>query len=380
MSQPELVRGPQGFRLSNAARAQALGDFMDPSNARANVVGFGQGVKWTNGQPTGQPAMLVFVTQKLPATAMLERDLVPPRTQDGTVTDVVAVGHLLAQRSLLDQNGPIELTRGADRLRADSLIRGDGFKPIATEQAPGIQQLTRRLRPAPSGVSIGNVAITAGTLGSMVYDFLPGASTDPPGPGLGSPSTFYLLSTNHVLAASNAAPVGSSIVQPGPFDGGKDPQDRIATLTRFVPIQFAPQIPLDRHQNIVDCAIAQCDFTEATREVYFSGAPQGWRRKANVSVGDLVRKTGRTTNMTLGRIIAVDATIDVGYGTAGMARFRDQVITTNISAGGDSGSLVTSHDNVALGMLFAGSALATVVNYIEHVRAALRIEVAERLM
>jgi hypothetical protein len=315
----------------------------------------------------------------------LERDLVPDRMEDGTVTDVVAVGHLLAQRSLgqrglLDQAGPIDLSVGADRLGGNGLIHSDGFKPVVAEQSPRIQQLTRRLRPTPSGVSIGNVAITAGTLGSVVYDFLPGASTDPPGPGIGVPSTFYLLSNNHVLAASNAAPVGSSIVQPGPFDGGVDPQDRIATLTRFVPIQFAPQIPLDRHQNIVDCAIAQCDFSAATREVYFTGAPLGWRRKANVSVGDLVRKTGRTTNLTLGRVIAVDATVDVGYGTVGVARFRDQIITTNISAGGDSGSLVTSHDNVALGLLFAGSALATVVNYIEHVRAALRIEVAERLM
>jgi hypothetical protein len=380
MSQPELIRGPQGFRLSNAARAQALGDFMNPTSSRANVVGFGQGVKWTNGEPTGQPAMLVFVTQKLPATAMLERDLVPPQMDDGTVTDVVAVGHLLAQRSMLDQVSPIELATSIDRHRGDGLLHGDGFPPGVIDHAPSIQQLTRRLRPAPAGVSIGNVAVTAGTLGSVVYDFLPGATTDPPGPGIGIPSTFYLLSTNHILAASNAAPVGSSIVQPGPFDGGKDPHDRIATLTRFVPIQFAPQIPLDRHQNVVDCAIAQCEFSEATREIYFTGAPLGWRRKANVSVGDLVRKTGRTSNLTLGRIIAVEATVDVGYGTAGIARFRDQVITTNLSAGGDSGSLVTTYDNVALGLLFAGSALATVFNYVEHVRAALRVEVAERLM
>jgi hypothetical protein len=182
-----------------------------------------------------------------------------------------------------------------------------------------------------------------------------------------------------VLAASNAAPMGSAIVQPGVFDGGLDPQDRIATLSRFIPIQFAPTVPLNQHQNIVDCAIGACDFQDATREIYFNGPPRGWRRKANVAVGDLVRKTGRTTNTTFGRIVSVDATIDVGYGAAGTARFRDQIVTTNISAGGDSGSLVTTLDNVALGLLFAGSTQSTIVNHFENVRSLLRVEIAEQL-
>ena len=57
---------------------------------------------------------------------------------------------------------------------------------------------------------------------------------------------------------------------------------------------------------------------------------------------------------------------------------------TNISAGGDSGSLVLSsapgsqpgtQDDFVLGLLFAGSPQATIVNHFEHVRALLRIEV-----
>lgn len=98
-----------------------------------------------------------------------------------------------------------------------------------------------------------------------------------------------------------------------------------------------------------------------------------------MSVGDLVKKTGRTTNISFGRVISVDATIDVNYGAAGTARFKDQILTTNISAGGDSGSLVTSLDNVAVGLLFAGSSVVTVANHIENVRALLRIEIAEQL-
>ncbi|MEW9551915.1 hypothetical protein [Nonomuraea sp. NPDC050783] len=142
----------------------------------------------------------------------------------------------------------------------------------------------------------------------MVYDLLPGATIDPPAPGLGTPSKFYVLSNNHVLADSNRAPVGSPIVQPGTFDGGVDPQDRISTLSRFIPLDLTPAVPLANHNNLVDAAIGEVQFQDATRECYFIDGPRGWRRKANVSVGDLVKKVGRTTNLTTGRIIAVDAT------------------------------------------------------------------------
>ncbi|QZT32544.1 S1 family peptidase [Caldalkalibacillus thermarum TA2.A1] len=94
----------------------------------------------------------------------------------------------------------------------------------------------------------------------------------------------------------------------------------------------------------------------------------------------LVQKTGRTTCYTTGRIMAVDSTIDVGYGGGRVARFKDQIVTTNISAGGDSGSLVTTLDNIAVGLLFAGSSQATIVNQIENVRALLGIEVAEEML
>ncbi|MDP4509471.1 chymotrypsin family serine protease [Nonomuraea turcica] len=373
MSQPELMRGSQGYRLSDAAKEQAAHTLMDPATRPSNVVGFGQGVKWTHGEPTGEPALLVFVSQKLPPTMLREQDLLPRRMDDGTTVDVVRVGHVVAERlmgSPQAMSAPAAQFMGAP---APAIPRGDGA-PADT----GVQVLTRRMRPCPSGFSIGNVQVTAGTMGSVVYDFLPGATIDPPAPGLGIPSRFYVLSNNHVLADSNRAPVGSAIVQPGRFDGGVDPQDRIAVLSRFIPIDLTPAIPLTSHNNIVDAAIGEVQFQEATRETYFNGAPRGWRRKANVSVGDLVKKTGRTTNLTLGRIIAVDATIDVSYGF-GVGRFRDQIVTTAMSAGGDSGSLVTSLDNVAMGLLFAGSVQVTIVNHIEHVRSLLRVEIAETL-
>jgi hypothetical protein len=356
MERSELMSMAPGQALSAPDREEASALLDDPG--QPNVVGYGLGVKWTGGQPTGEPALLVFVTQKLPATMLGAEELVPTHTGEGLPTDVVSIGYVTAEDHHATDDHP------------GARDRGD----------VGVQTLRRRMRPAPAGISIGHVDVTAGTMGSVVYDLLPGASIDPPETGVGIPGTYYVLSNNHVIANSNQARLGSAIVQPGTFDGGVDPQDRIARLTRFVPIQFSPAVPLDQHNNLVDAAIGACEFEDATRQTYFSGAPRGWRRRANVAVGDLVKKTGRTTNLTVGRIQSVDATVDVNFGASGVARFRDQIVTTNISAGGDSGSLVTSLDDVAVGLLFAGSTQVTIVNHIEHVRARLRVEIAERLL
>jgi len=52
-------------------------------------------------------------------------------------------------------------------------------------------------------------------------------------------------------------------------------------------------------------------------------------------------------------------------------------VTTNISAGGDFGSLVVTLDNRAVGLPFAGSDTITVVNQIAHVQRLLAIGVIE---
>jgi hypothetical protein len=145
-------------------------------------------------------------------------------------------------------------------------------------------------------------------------------------------------------------------------------------------LTLEPPTPRSLHRNLVDAALAQGQFHDLDREIYWIGYTQGWRRKANVAVGTVVKKAGRTTNFTTGRITAINATVDVGYGGGRVARFVDQIITTNMSAGGDSGSLVLSMDNVAVGLLFAGSSVATIANQIENVRSLLRVEVAEQVL
>ena len=325
----------------------AVGELLDPMKPRANVVGIGAGVKWKNGEPTGEPALLVLVSYKVEKDQLSKADIVPAKLQE-MQTDVLAVGYPYA----------------------------GGTEPLEA----GIQTLAKRARPARGGYSVGHYQITAGTIATCVYDILPAGTISPPAHGIGIPPKYYILSNNHVLANSNAASIGDPILQPGPYDGGTNPADRIATLSRFVPITFDPPVPRASHNNLVDCAIAEGQFHDLDREIYWNGPVRGWRRKVGVTVGTIVKKTGRTTNFTTGRITAVNATIDVNYGGGKVARLKDQMVTTNMSAGGDSGSLVMTVDNVAVGLLFAGSSVAMIANQIENVRSLLRVEVAEQIL
>ncbi|MGM3307994.1 hypothetical protein ACSQ6I_18800 [Anabaena sp. WFMT] len=365
--------------LQTAHRA-AVEDFMNPQQLRPNVVGLGVGVKWRNGQPTGEPALLTLVTHKMPRDELSRADLVPSRLAD-MQTDVLEIGYPFA--------GVGELRQKPTQVRTELIQPSNGatgtYRVTERMEIPesAVELLAKRARPAEGGYSVGHYKITAGTIATCVYDILPEGSTNPPVHGKGIPSRYYILSNNHVLANSNDAAVGDPILQPGPFDGGNVSTDIIARLNRFVPIDFEPTIPREQHRNLVDAAIAEAPFYDIDREIYWLGYVRGWRRKQDITVGMPVYKTGRTTNFTSGRITAVSATVDVGYGNGKVARFKDQIITTSISAGGDSGSLVATLVNntpAAVGLLFAGSSVATIVNQIENVRSLLRIEVAEQIL
>ena len=92
-----------------------------------------------------------------------------------------------------------------------------------------------------------------------------------------------------------------------------------------------------------------------------------------------VKKYGRTTGLTKGKVYAIGATVNVSY-DAGTALFVNQIVISpgSFSAGGDSGSLVVidgkgrekANDRKAVGLLFAGSALYTIANPIDAVLEA----------
>ncbi len=86
----------------------------------------------------------------------------------------------------------------------------------------------------------------------------------------------------------------------------------------------------------------------------------------NARQGENVQKFGRTTEYTTGRILALHSDLTIGY-DAGDMEFKDCIVTTNISQGGDSGSLVLNMDFEAVGLLFAGSSQVTIANPIHYV-------------
>ncbi len=291
----------------------------------ANVVGVGLGHKVSHGEDTGTKCVQVFVEHKVDASLLTTKDRIP-KTLNRRPTDVVAVGTLFAGGSL--QAGP--------------------------------QSLKNRRRPAMGGDSVGHLNITAGTAGTGCYD----ASAFP-----GIPTRYYILSNNHVLANSNDANIGDPIYQPGPFDGGTA-DDTIGRLARFVPIKFG-----DGEENLVDAAIAEVEFHDFTREIYYQGYVRG--NFAPVAIGDVVKKTGRTTSFTTGTVMSVNATVNVNYGGGKVARFTKQIITGDMSSGGDSGSLVLDLEGNAVGLLFAGSSTVTIINNISYVQSLLGIRLAE---
>lgn len=61
----------------------------------ANVVGVSQGVRTEQGIPTGEPAIIVYVSKKVPESE-LEADQVLPKEIEGIRVDVVQSGEIKA--------------------------------------------------------------------------------------------------------------------------------------------------------------------------------------------------------------------------------------------------------------------------------------------
>ena len=303
---------------------------------KANVVYVCSGTKVIDGVDTGRDAIVVGVTHKIAIkdfkkAGLKKQDAIPTKVH-GKETDVVETGEIKALR-------------------------------------------TSKHRPAPGGVSIGHPNITAGTLGMVI-------PTD---------SGRYILSNNHVLANSNDASIGDETWQPGAYDGGVS-IDVIGHLFDFVPIVFLggeSTCPIGNTivcvfnflaklfgrktrirtivdiMNTVDCAIAEpINDSDVSEEILEIGVPIGFSKAI---VGEKVKKSGRTSGLTEGTVSSTDTLANVNYGDGKMATFTDQIMTTAMSEGGDSGSVVLNEVIEVVGLLFAGSDQVTIVNKISNV-------------
>jgi hypothetical protein len=233
---------------------------------------------------------------------------------------------------------------------------------------------TIRLRPAPLGFSVGHPSITAGTIGARVTNG----------------SQVFILSNNHVLAASNDASIGDPILQPGTFDGGTS-ADQIATLHAFAPIDFAggnnwidAAIALSTPTNLANATPVDDGYGTPNSEIFGDANSDRIIDNPSTLLNVPVKKYGRTTKLTSGTITGINATVDICYEVLFIfcvksARFVDQLIITpgGFSGGGDSGSLIVTDNTSAnpVGLLFGGSGTQTIANRIDHVLAWFNVDI-----
>jgi hypothetical protein len=195
----------------------------------------------------------------------------------------------------------------------------------------------QRNRPIVPGCSVGHFKITAGTLGCLVAD---------------SNGAVHILSNNHVLANENRGKAGDPILQPGAYDGGTNPADRVGSLARFVRLKKTGA-------NLIDCAIATiASGIKSDGKIRGLGAVKGVFA-GTVQSGLIVSKLGRTTGLTHGRVTAFELDNVVVNYDLGNLRFDDQIEIEGSGAaafsdGGDSGSLIVTDGVEAVGLLFAG--------------------------
>jgi len=245
------------------------------------------------------------------------------------------------QRKQLLESDLIERIRRKARNEIDLVYTGAVLSLSRIAAHRGRWYRDRR-RPLEIGISVGHKDVTAGTLGAFVQKE--------------NEDGWYILSNNHVLADENRALRGDEVLQPGRVDGGiADERSIIGAVTDWDEIHFD-------QPNLMDAAIAQLDDSLEVEadQVYGIGKISGIADDFP-GIFEPVRKLGRTTGLTSGRIRAV-ALDDVRVSMEkGEASFDNQIeIESTVpgqpfSLGGDSGSTIWNEDNLGVGLLFAGS-------------------------
>jgi len=259
-------------------------------------------------------------------------------------------------------------TKVIGAVKALSLLQLETVKPYYTYT----NTINRAsvVRPIVGGISLGVPVEVyggkmAGTLGIVTKDG-------------------YILSCAHVIAMNIIAQFPPSnqmgaqmatrfaVIQPGTYDGGTI-KDKVGFLYRYTRITFGP-----RSVNYADAAIAKVTIPNyVAGEVLDSDNKNTYTISGTVevNVGDSVRKSGRTTGVTVNVVFDTSATVKVWYGTYRWAIFYDQILVYQpFVSGGDSGSLVDKN-GAFVGLAFAGSDTAAVVCKAKYIISALGIKI-----
>jgi hypothetical protein len=256
-------------------------------------------------------------------------------------------------------------------------------KAAGKPKPPPVSHTARQSRPIQLGTSGGSVTDLAngfccsGTLGALVQD---------------AAGTQYILSNTHVFAG-DSVPGGNGIVsgvndpidQPGYVDVGCVDilTDYVAALTDWIPI-------VPGGASTVDAAIAAVLPVprDLPKKVYPDGRILEIGTISSQPVAaflrQLVKKSGRTSGVTQGKVAGLNATVRVQYtdecaGATYTSTFTGQVLVSpgNFLKAGDSGSLLVEDvatNPRAVGLLYAGGGGVAVANPIQDVLNELGVE------
>jgi hypothetical protein len=294
--------------------------------SRPGVTGCDVGPKIVRGKKTGELSIRVYVEEKKDAP---KKERIPREFQ-GVRSDVIQRTFVLHTMKVKVE----DLQPGAETEASNPLVGGISIGPCR---------------------AIGGFVYT-GTLGAVVRDNATGAP--------------MLLSNFHVMCVGNDWSVGDSIAQPSRVDTGSCPSDVVGTLQRAI---LGGQ---------VDCAVADITARGHACEIVDIGAIAG----TGTAVLEMaVRKRGRTTGLTHGKVDTVDLTITIDYGHGlGNITLTDQIgievdgsRSKQFGSSGDSGSVVVGDDRKVVGLYFAGTddGLYGVANPIQAVLSSLNVSI-----
>lgn len=211
-----------------------------------------------------------------------------------------------------------------------------------------------------------------GTLGALVQD---------------ASGRQYLLSNNHVLARSDHATVGDTIVQPGLIDNNCTPNGDgagtvpVAALTAWLPLR-SPQTNVDAAiaqvaSHTIDPGGSILELGARQSDGSLAAAPPGTSstggKGENATLQLRVAKSGRTTGLTCGMVTALDLDVSVDYyrDCAETRPYLTKTFTNQIAVSGDrfgdagdSGALIVDTGNAEpVGLFFAGGIDAAGVSH-----------------
>lgn len=317
----------------------SLEEAWEKIKGKKNVIGYSKTLRKRikKGKEVEEEVIRIYVSKKVELPALDHRDLIPSEI-DGIPTDIIEIGE----------------------------IKALNLHPLAH---------VTRVRPLVAGVSIGNWAITAGTLGWFFKD------------GKGRE---MLGSNAHVFAEDplKSFSFEKRIIQPGRYDQGTVPEDIVGryywhqplggsectlsnaiatflngassllgrktlfelTLTDKAKIDFAVADPTVEYELELYTAeewegFIGLGFAGSTQASFFCKAEHiravGWtpidKAIRPVAVGETIHKIGRTSEYTSGQVIDDSAYGRVSYGGLNYVEFDDVILTTAMLEGGDSG-------------------------------------------